>query len=130
MKKTAVLSTLIVLVMSVLAYAASADKVKIAVASDGKTASSVVSDVAGRSAYYLIFDSKGKLLEAIENPHKNASSGAGPLVVNFLGGKGIAVVVAGKFGDKMISAMKGAGMAYVEFTGTADDGVKKYLKRK
>jgi predicted Fe-Mo cluster-binding NifX family protein len=130
MKKIAAVSTLIVLVMSVLVYAASADKVKIAVASDGKTASSVVSGVAGRSAYYLIFDSKGKLLEAIENPHKDAAGGAGPLVVNFLAGKGITVVVAGKFGDKMIGAMKGAGMAYVEFTGTADDGVKKYLKLK
>jgi hypothetical protein len=51
MKKIAVLTMLIVLVMSVFVYAASADKVKIAVASDGKTASSVVSGVAGRSPY-------------------------------------------------------------------------------
>jgi predicted Fe-Mo cluster-binding NifX family protein len=51
-------------------------------------------------------------------------------VVNFLAGKGVTVVLAGKFGDKMIDAMKGAGMAYVEFTGIADDGVKKYLQRK
>jgi predicted Fe-Mo cluster-binding NifX family protein len=130
MKKIAVLTMLIVLVMSVFVYAASADKIKIAVASDGKTAYSVVSGVAGRCAYFLIFDSSGKLLEAIENPHKNASGGAGSLVVNFLAGKGVTVVVAGKFGDKMIVAMKGAGMASVEFAGTADDGVKKYLKLK
>lgn len=117
MKKIAVLSMLIGLVMSVLVYAASADKVKIAVASDGKTASSVVSGVAGRGAYYLIFDSKGKLLEAIENPHKDASGGAGQLVVNFLAGKGITVVVAGKFGDRMIGAMKSAGMPMLNLQG-------------
>jgi predicted Fe-Mo cluster-binding NifX family protein len=130
MKKIAVLTMLIVLVMSVFVYAASVDKVKIAVASDGKTASSAVSGVAARSAYYLIFDSKGKFVEVIGNPHKDAPGGAGSLVVNFLAGKGVTVVVAGKFGDKMIVAMKGAGMASVEFAGTADDGVKKYLKLK
>jgi len=130
MKKMAVVSMLMVLAMSVLVYAASADKVKIAVASDGKTASSAISGVAARSAYYLIFDGKGNFIEAVVNPYKSAGGGAGSLVVNFLAAKGVTGIVAGKFGDKMIGAMKGAGIDYVEFSGISDDGVKKYLQRK
>lgn len=130
MKKIAVVSMLMVLVMSVLAHAVSAGEVKIAVSSDGKTASSVVSGLAGRGAYFLIFDGTGKFVEVIANPHKDAASGAGPLVVNYLAGKGVTVVVAGKFGNKIGAAMKSAGMTSVEFAGTAADGVKKYLKLK
>jgi len=44
------------------------EKVIIAVASDGETLKATVSHTAARCPYFLIVDSKGKLLEAVENP--------------------------------------------------------------
>ena len=129
MKKTLLLGFMFVFTLTALGYAASVDKAKIAVASDGNTPTSSVSPVAARSSYFLIFDGKGTFVEAIVNPHKSAGGGAGTLVVDFLAGKGVTTVIAGAFGDKMIVAMKTKGINYIEFKGTAADAVKKALKK-
>ena len=102
----------------------------IAVSVDEKTQSANVSSQAARCAYYIIFDNKGKLLEVIDNPIKDARSGAGTSAANFLDNKGIAVVVAETFGNKMINAMKSKGIKFVEFKGRADNAVKEALKLK
>ena len=115
------------IVTSVTAFAA--DKVKIAVASEANTPASAVSPVAGRSPYYLIFDGKGAFVEALSNPHKNAGSGAGPMVVDFLAGKGVTTIIAGTFGNKMIAAMQAKGINHIEFKGIAAEAVKKALKK-
>jgi predicted Fe-Mo cluster-binding NifX family protein len=49
---------------------------KIAVASDVKTITGPVGFRMGRSPYYLLFDSQGKFLEAIDNPFKDAGGNA------------------------------------------------------
>jgi len=116
------------LFVTVSATAFAADKVKIAVASDGNMPASAVSPVAARCSYFLIFDGKGTFVEAIVNPHKSAGGGAGTLVVDFLAGKGVTIAIAGAFGDKMITAMKAKGIKYVDFKGTAADAVKKAVK--
>ena len=130
MKKTAVFSLLFFLVVSFAVSAASADMIKIAVASNGKTASSAVSSVAARSSGFIIFGGNGKFVEAINNPHKEVSGGAGPLVVNFLAQKRVNVITAQSFGKKMVDAMKAKGIAHFEFKGNACDAVRKYLKQK
>jgi predicted Fe-Mo cluster-binding NifX family protein len=104
-------------------------KTKIAVAAADKTLTATVSDQAAPAPYFLFFDGKGKLLEVIENPYKNAES-AGPSVVNFLAGKGATVVVAGGFGPKIIEVAKAKGIIPVSFKGTAQDAVKKVLQTK
>jgi len=129
MKQVLLVGMLFIFALTVLGYAAQAGKTKIAVASDANTPASAVSPVAGRSPYYLIFDGKGAFIEAVSNPHKNAGSGAGALVVDFLAGKGVTTIIAGAYGDKMITAMKTKGMNYVEFKGTAADAMKKTLKK-
>jgi predicted Fe-Mo cluster-binding NifX family protein len=130
MKRVLLLGILFVFAISMsLGHAAAADKIKIAVASDGNTPASAVSPVAGRSSYFLTFDGKGVFIEALGNPHKNAGGGAGYLVVDFLGAKGTTTIIAGAFGDKMISAMKAKGINYIEFKGTAADAVKKAVKK-
>ncbi len=103
---------------------------QIAIAAEGKNASSKVSSVAARSPYFLIFDRSGKLLEAVNNPYKEAKGGAGTSVVPFLFQKGVTVVVAGEFGIRMIEAMKGKGMRYLEFKGRAEEAVKRVLEAK
>ena len=130
MKKIAVISFLVFLVVSFAVSTVSADMIKIAVASDGKSVSSAVSSVAARSSSFLIFDGNGKFVEAINNPHKEVGRGAGPLVVNFLAQKGINAITAQSFGKKMVDAMEANGIAHFEFKGNADDAVRKYLKQK
>ena len=125
-KRSVVLFILLVFVAS---WSFAAPVPKIAVAAMDKTAAAAVSNQPGASPYFLIFDQKGKLLEAIENPYKSADS-PGPTVVTFLAQKGATVVVAGNFGPKIVEVMKAKGMTAVSFTGTATDAVKQALKSK
>jgi predicted Fe-Mo cluster-binding NifX family protein len=59
------------------AVAAEKNVGKIAVASDEKTITGAVGSRMGRSALYLLFDGKGKFLEAIDNPFKDAGGRSG-----------------------------------------------------
>jgi len=126
MKKTAVFVSVLFFLLTFTAIAA--EKTRIAVASDGKTPASQVSSVAARCPYFLVFDSKGNFVEALVNPHRNASGGAGSRAVDFLSQKGMTVIIAGAFGRNMIDAMKAKGMNYLEFTGSAAQAVQTVLK--
>jgi predicted Fe-Mo cluster-binding NifX family protein len=113
-------------------WVSSAEKgaVNIAVASAGKTTTASVSNLAARSPYYLIFDGKGNLIEAISNPYKDAARGAGPSTANFLAEKGVTIVIAESFGIKMINVLKNKHIRYVEFEGRVNEAVKKALELK
>jgi predicted Fe-Mo cluster-binding NifX family protein len=125
MKRVLVIIPLFLLFFSLNAAAGTP---KIAVSSEGSSPSSQVSSIAARSPYFLLFDAKGKLLEALENPYRNAAGGAGSQVVGFLANKGATVVVAGAFGQNMVGGMQAKGIRYLEFIGTVADAVKKALK--
>jgi len=127
--KKAICVMVVFAMLLVVVCASAQEKTKIAVAAADKTLTATVSDQAAPAPYFLFFDGKGKLLEAIENPYKNAES-AGPSVVNFLAGKGATVVVAGGFGPKIIEIAKAKGITPVSFKGTAQDAVKKVLQTK
>jgi len=103
------------------------DTVRIAVASDSENVTSPVSNKAGRSAYYLMFDSSGKLIEVIDNPYKDATRRAGLSVADYLAEKDVTTVIAVAFGDKMINAMKSNGISYLEFQGGVNDAVQETL---
>ena len=118
------------LLVPVVAGTAEANTGLIAVASDEKIQPANVSSQAARCAYFMIFDSKGKLMDVIDNPFKDESGGAGTSAANFLGDKGVTVVVAESFGGKMINAMKSKGIIFYELKGKADDAVKEVLKLK
>jgi predicted Fe-Mo cluster-binding NifX family protein len=126
MKRMKGLFPVLILLVTSMGYAA--DRGKVAVAAEGKTTAAEVSGVAARSPYFLIFDGDGKLLEAVENPYRSAGGGAGTSVVPFLAQRGITVIVAGKFGGKMIRAMKDEGIGYLELRGTAEAAVIKALE--
>jgi predicted Fe-Mo cluster-binding NifX family protein len=106
-----------------------AQSMKIAVAANDKVPTATVSGQAAPALYFLFFDQKGKLLEAVQNPYKDADR-AGPSVVGFLAGKGITVVVAGGFGPKIVDDMKANGITPVSFTGSAAEAVKMVLQSK
>ena len=100
----------------------------VAVAAEGTAVTASVSGKAARAPYFLLFDRAGKLLEAVENPHRDARRRAGSLVVRFLAEKDVTVIVAGEFGDRMTQAMKAEGMEHVEFRGSAEAAVEKVLQ--
>jgi predicted Fe-Mo cluster-binding NifX family protein len=128
MKKIGLTILSMIFLLTGLVYAG--DQGKIAVAAEGKTAAAKVSGVAARSPYFLIFDGSGKFLEAADNPYKGAKGGAGTSVVPFLAQKGATLIVAGEFGENMTQAMKGKGMRYLEFKGSAEEALKKVVEAK
>ena len=128
MKRLFVISLAILLLCPVMANAAGFENNKIAVASSGKTTAASVSNQAAKCPYYLMFDGKGNLTGMIDNPYRNASRGAGPSAANFLGQRGVTMVIAGNFGSKMINALKNKGIAHLEYKGNAGDAVKKALE--
>ena len=130
MKRVALLSLIMLFLISTIIYAQQAIEMKIAVASNSKQPTTNVSSLAGRSPYYLIFDNTGKLIEVIENPYKDVRGGAGSSVAYYLAEKGVTIVVAETFGGKMINAMKSKGITYYEFKGIASAAVKTILKSK
>jgi predicted Fe-Mo cluster-binding NifX family protein len=127
MKKGIFIIMVLVLFLAIPAFAT--QSIKITVAANDKVMTATVSGQAATANYFLFFDQKGKLLEAVQNPFKDADR-AGPSVVGFLAGKGITVVVAGGFGPKIVDDMKAKGITPVSFSGVAAEAVKKVLQSK
>ncbi len=127
MKKTLFLTLFVLFLVPVLAGAAQEDAAKIAVASNGKDATSSISSKADKCPYYLIFNSTGELIEVIGNPHKDAKGGVGPQTADFLARNGVTVVIAETFSAKMIEAMRGNSADYFQLRGTVGDAARKVL---
>ena len=127
MKKVISVTLMILSLISGLAFAA--QKEKIAVAANDKIPSAAVSKQAGPAPFFLFFDGKGKMTEAIENPYKD-KEGAGKSVADYLAGKGVTVVVVEEFGGQIVEVMKGKGIKAVSFKGSAEEAVKKVLQPK
>ena len=115
----------LVFAISCAVYAGEPDR--IAVAADGRAESSEVSRAAARSPHFLIFDEDGRLLEAVDNPYRDAARRAGPSVARFLADKGVEIVAAGEFGGRMSQALKGEGIEFLEFRGSAAEAVEKII---
>jgi predicted Fe-Mo cluster-binding NifX family protein len=126
-KKCMFIVTVLALLLAIPIFAA--QSVRIAVAAADKVPTSAVSGQAASAAYFLFFDQKGKVLEAVQNPYKDADR-PGPSVVGFVAGKGATVLVAGGFGPKIVDDMKAKGITPVSFSGSAADAVKKVLQSK
>jgi predicted Fe-Mo cluster-binding NifX family protein len=88
---------------------------KIAIASESKELFSIVSNRGGRAKYYLIFENK-KLVETIKNPFAVGGGGAGFSVVEMLYDKQVDLVIGGKFGSNMLSAIENKNMKYLEIS--------------
>ena len=105
------------------------EKVIIAAASDGETLKATVSHTAARCPYFLIVDSKGKLLEAVENPYQDTKGGAGVSAANFLAEKNVTVVIAGNCGSKMKNALEAQEITFFKFVGIVEEAILKILEK-
>ena len=126
MKKIGLLILIVSFLIAGFVYAG--QKERIAVAADEKMPEAAVSGQAGRSSFFLLFDEKGRFLEAIGNPYTEAKS-RGIAVADFLAAKGVTAVVAGSFGDRITEGMKNKGIRALTFKGKAADAVKKILSK-
>jgi len=97
---------------------------KIAVASEGKTIDSEISQRGGRAPYYLIFEDK-KLKEVIKNPFAMGSGGAGWSTTYMLAKKKIDLVLAGRFGPNMEFALKEKKVDFKEISGVVKEIIEK-----
>jgi len=127
MKKIPIGMLILMALMTGVAYAG--DQGRIAVASEGKDMGAQVSAVAARSPNFLMVDREGHLLEVLDNPHRDDRRGAGASVASFLEEKGVFLVMAGRFGEKMSMALTDRGIAYLAFQGRAEDAIKKALNK-
>lgn len=86
---------------------------RVAIASDGEGIESGISELGGRAPFYLIFED-GILSETIRNPFAKGSGGAGYSVAYLMADKKIELVIAGKIGGNMASALEERGVDYKE----------------
>ena len=101
----------------------------IAVVSAKRDTAGKVGNIAARSPYFLLFDNRGELIEAIENPHKDIGGGAGPLVATLMAEKGVKTVIAGNFGINIKASFEEKGVGYLAFSGTVGEAVKSIVGR-
>ena len=128
MKRIILISIAILFLGSLMVHAADLKNTRIAVASSGKSEKASVNNRAAKCPYYLIFDSKGELVEVVNNPYADASRGAGPSAANFLAKAGVTMIIAESFGSKMTNALKNNGITILGFEGSVGDAVKTALK--
>jgi predicted Fe-Mo cluster-binding NifX family protein len=121
------ISVMLTMLFLVSGIAFAGQKEKIAVAANGQTPAASISAQAGRAPFFLFFDENGKLIETIANPAKD-SQNSGIAVADFLAGKGVTVVVAEGFGNRIVEVMKGKGIRAVAFKGTAEAAIKRVLQ--
>lgn len=76
-----------------------------------------------RAPYYLIFEDK-RLIETIKNPFATGSGGAGFSVAYMLAEKKVNLVIAGKLGGNMVSALKEKG---IDFKEESEKQIKKVI---
>ncbi len=101
---------------------------RIAIAVTDKNQNSQISEKAGRTPYYLIFNEEGEVLKEISNPFLRDKGGAGVAVANMLADEEINVVVAGDFGRKMIDVLEHKGIKYYQEEGSAKAALQKVIK--
>ena len=123
-----IIVSLVLFIFFGLSINASADSMKIAVAATGPEKEAAISQQAGRTPFFLFFNSKGNFLEAVENPSRDQSRNAGPNAALFLADKGVTLVIAGGFGSKMKQALEEHHIQYVKKTGAAYNAVQTIIQ--
>ena len=86
---------------------------KIAIASEGENINSEISLRGARAPCYLIFEDK-KLVDIVKNPFAVGGGGAGWSVGHMLAEKKVDLVIAGKIGPNMQSALVEKGIKFKE----------------
>ena len=87
-----------------------------------------MSDKAALASYFLIFDEKGTLVEAIDNPFKEEKLKAGKLLADFLPEKGVTAIIGTDYCGDIIGIFKNKGVTAYNFDGSASQAVAKLVQ--
>ena len=101
----------------------------IAIAALGDSATSEISEKAGKAPYYLFFDGNGEFIKSIKNPGRTQRRGASSGVVDLLIKESVKTVISGKFGDKMKKSLKTNKIEFHLHTGIAKNVVDEMIKK-
>jgi len=104
-------------------------KGKICVATKEKSSGAAVSDLAAQAPYLLIFDEKGNLAEAIDNPFKGKNE-AGKLMIGFLVEKGVTAIIGNDYCGDIIDILKNKGISPYNFEGSAAEAAAQVAQGK
>lgn len=84
---------------------------KIAVSSEDGKEESEVCPVTGRAPHYIIFE-EGKVSKVMKNPFAVGGGGASFGVVQMLSNEGVELIISGKFGPNMVTALEEKGIKH------------------
>lgn len=101
----------------------------IAVAAEGSLPGSEIAR-AGRCAYFILYDDTATVVETVANPFADARRQAGVSAVGFLHDRGVGVIVAESFGNRMEAAMDNVSMNYFQYRGRVDEGIHAFLQNR
>lgn len=86
-----------------------------------------ISDVLGRSPYYIIYDMKKKSSSVVENPFLNDAHAVGLRVGAMLTAKGVGIVIGKNIGPEPIKRFNDLKLkVYIGADGTVMDGIQQY----
>ncbi len=98
------------------------------IASDGNTLNANISSEASRCAYYVFLDSDAKVLETIQNPHKDVWGGASSKLLALLQEKKVSQMIASNFGDKLIGFLEANHIKYIVYKGDINSAIQSLQK--
>ncbi len=101
----------------------------IAVASDGDNLNSNISTQASRCNYYIFIDGKGKILEILQNPHKDIKGGASSKLIEMLNRKNVSHFFASNFGGKLIILLDSNDIKYTIYEGNINTLIQQVIKK-
>ena len=104
-------------------------KGKICVATKQKSPEAAVSELAAQAPYLLIFDEKGNLAEAIDNPFKGKNE-AGKLMIGFLVEKGVTAIIGRDYCGDIIDMLKNKGISPYNVEGSAAEAAAQVAQGK
>jgi predicted Fe-Mo cluster-binding NifX family protein len=94
------------------------------VASNGNTLTATISSEASRCDYYVFLDSEGKVLETVQNPHKDVPGGASSKLITMLKEKKVLHMIAANFGDKLVGHLQSNHIKYTVHKGDINSAIK------
>jgi len=109
------------------------NRVKIAVSSMNKNIESDVSDVFGRSSYFVIAeieDEKIKRTEIIENKSTNQMSGAGISAAQLMAEKNVNAVITGNVGPRAFDVLKQFNIEVYTGSGVIKEVLQEFINGK
>ena len=98
------------------------------IASDDNTLKANISSEASRCAYYIFLDDKGKVLEMVQNPHRDVQGGASSKLIAMLKEKKVSHMIASNFGDKLIGHLEANHIKFTVYKGDINSAIQSMNK--